>query len=109
MSATVIHTSSDFENAINSSLCVVDFFADWCGPCRSMSPIFDDFASKFKGKVNVVKVNIDSLPDIATRLSVMSIPTLIMFKNGAEISRHIGVLNLQGLERWIATSGDINV
>ena len=71
---------------------LVDFWAEWCGPCRIMQPILKNIASKLSGKVKVIKVNTDQKPHIAARFGIQSIPTLILFKNSKPVWRISGVL-----------------
>lgn len=73
-------------------LMMVDFWAVWCGPCRMLAPMVDDLAEKYAGKVVVGKVNVDEEQELAIRYGVMSIPTVIFFKNGEEIARKVGVM-----------------
>lgn len=71
---------------------LVDFWADWCGPCRMIAPIVEEVAQEMEGKVKVYKVNIDEEPGLAQEYGVMSIPTLILFKNGAPAGTTVGVV-----------------
>ena len=71
---------------------VVDFYADWCGPCKMLAPTVTDIATMFSGKAKVCKLNIDAAQDIATQYGVMSIPTLIFFKNGKKVEQTVGAL-----------------
>lgn len=70
---------------------LVDFFATWCGPCKSMLPVVEELASEYEGKVKVVKVDIDDAPETPGKFNVMSIPTFIMFKNGEAVNTFVGV------------------
>ena len=73
-------------------LMMVDFWAAWCGPCRMLAPMVDDLAAKYEGKAVVGKVNVDEEQELAIRYGVMSIPTVIFFKDGKEIDRKVGVM-----------------
>ena len=86
-------TPENFDTVVNDSLPVlVDFWAPWCGPCRSLSPIVDEVADELAGKLVVAKCNVDDNQELAMKFGVMSIPTLIVFKNGEEIDRSVGAL-----------------
>ena len=74
---------------------LVDFYADWCGPCRMMSPVIDDIAKELDGKVKVGKVNVDSNQELAIKYDVMSIPTIMVFENGKPIKTFVGVTDKQ--------------
>ena len=69
---------------------LVDFWAEWCGPCKALGPILDELAQEYDGKVNVGKVNVDDFQDLAARFGVRSIPTLLMFKNGEVADQMVG-------------------
>ena len=81
--------NKDFDAAIQSGFALVDFYAEWCGPCKMMSPIVDEIADE-RTDVTVAKVNVDESSELASRFGVVSIPTLIIFKNGKESNRIIG-------------------
>jgi thioredoxin 1 len=85
-------SSSTFDEVIQSSdvPVVVDFWAEWCGPCKMIAPILDEIAGEQSGKITVAKLNVDDSPDLARRFDVMSIPTLIVFKDGVPAKRMIG-------------------
>ena len=86
--------SQDFEKEVLQSEkpVLVDFFADWCGPCKMLSPIVDEVASE-NSDIKVVKVNIDEAQDLAMKYQVMSIPTLVVIKEGKEINRSVGLID----------------
>ncbi len=80
---------------------MVDFYADWCGPCRMMAPLVEELARDMAGEAVVGKLNVDDCEEIAVRYGVMNIPTLIVFKNGKEAGRVLGVQSREVLERMI--------
>jgi thioredoxin 1 len=89
-----VHTLTDatFDEEVGATEgpVIVDFWAEWCGPCKMIAPILEEIATEQQGKVRVVKVNVDDNPDLARRFDVMSIPTLIVFNDGAPQKRMIG-------------------
>lgn len=99
------HETSDatFEkDVLNSALPVlVDFWAEWCGPCRLIGPIIDSLAEDMAGKLKVVKLNIDNNPEVPQRLGVRSIPTLMIFTGGKPIATKIGSVPKSSLYEWV--------
>jgi thioredoxin 1 len=80
---------------------VVDFWAEWCGPCRMIGPALDEISGSLGEKVKIVKLNVDENPKTAEKYGIMSIPTLMIFKNGELASRQVGAAAKQKLEQWI--------
>ena len=86
-----IATTTTFDGLLqDSKLVIVDFWAVWCGPCRMIAPILDEISEEMADKVTVVKCNVDDCEDIAMRYRIMNIPTLLFFKNGEMVDRHVG-------------------
>jgi thioredoxin 1 len=81
---------------------VVDFWAEWCGPCRMIAPALDEISGQVGDKVKIVKLNVDENPNTAAKYGIMSIPTLLMFKNGEISSRQVGAAPKQKLHQWIS-------
>ncbi len=103
-------TTSTFDELVNSSETpvVVDFLAEWCGPCKMIAPILEEIATEQAGKVTIAKLNVDENPDLAMRFNVMSIPTLLVFHKGEVAKRLVGAKGkgqlLQELDEFLATS-----
>ena len=87
---TLSATTFDEEISGSSTPILVDFWAEWCGPCKMIAPILDEIASEQEGKLTVAKLNVDDAPDIARRFQVMSIPTMILFNRGELAKRVVG-------------------
>jgi len=94
-------TESDFKTVINQSLVFVDFYADWCGPCKMAAPILEQMSQKYIGKINIAKLDVDNANATAREYGVQSIPTMIIFKNGVEVDRQIGFTGPVPIEEMI--------
>ena len=91
MAKIATNTSFD-ELLVDGKLVIVDFWATWCGPCRMLSPLLDEVEEEMADKIIVVKVNVDDADEIAMRYRIMSIPTLLFFKNGQMVDRSVGAM-----------------
>jgi thioredoxin 2 len=93
-------TEADFDETLRSAAVpvVVDFYADWCGPCRAMAPALDELAGRHAGHLLVTKLDADRFPALAQRFGIRGIPTLIAFDGGRELRRHVGMADLAALE-----------
>jgi thioredoxin 1 len=99
-------SDADFEAQVLKSAepVVVDFWAEWCGPCRMIAPALEEIAGTMNGKVKIVKLNVDENPATAAKYGIMSIPTLMLFKNGELASRQVGAAPKQKLQQWITAA-----
>lgn len=88
--------SKDFEMEVREGVSVVDFYADWCGPCKMIAPIFEELSTELAA--NFIKINVDNSQDIAAKFQVASIPTLIILKDGKEVDRIVGFMPKPALE-----------
>ena len=96
-------SDADFENEVLKSKepVMVDFWAEWCGPCKALSPIVDEVANEVSGKMKVVKINIDENPNAPTKYGVRGIPTLMVFKGGELIDTKVGGMSKTQLNEWL--------
>ncbi len=104
--ATIKIDNSNFETEVlqASAPVVVDFWAEWCGPCKMIAPALEEIAAEMSGKVTIAKVNIDENPEIATRFGIRSIPTLVMFKDGEVADMRVGAQPKSALSSWIQSN-----
>ncbi len=94
-------TDSNFEELVRNSdkPVLVDFWAEWCGPCRMIGPVIEELSNEYEGKAVVGKLNVDENPNTTVEFGIRSIPTLLVFKNGAVVDRHVGVASKSDLAK----------
>jgi len=96
-------TDTNFaETALKEGVAVVDFWAEWCGPCRLIGPIIDDLSTQYEGKAVIGKVNVDENPEISMKYGIRSIPTILILKDGEVVDKQVGVTTKAGLEAKLA-------
>ncbi|RED51401.1 thioredoxin TrxA [Aestuariispira insulae] len=103
---TVKVTDDDFESAVLDSdkPVLVDYWAEWCGPCKMIAPALDELAASMGDKVTVAKLNIDENPNTPTKFGVRGIPTLMLFKDGQVVATKVGAMPKSQLEQWVESS-----
>ena len=101
--ATSKTNDQDFKSdVLDSDKCVlVDFWAEWCGPCKAIAPSLEEISEELKDKLKVVKVNVDENPQVSQSYSIRSIPALMIFKNGVKVSEKMGALPKSALQAWV--------
>ena len=107
MSDKIVHTSDaafDADVLENSKAVLLDFWAEWCGPCKMIAPLLDEVAGKYEDKLDVVKLNVDENPNVAQKFGIRSIPTLMLFKDGAVQAQLMGAMPLRQLEEFLDTN-----
>ena len=96
-------TDEEFEDSIlkNSGVCLVDFWAEWCGPCKQISPILEEIASEENNDITIAKINIDENPNTPPKFGIRSIPTLILFKDGSVHAQKLGAMSKKQLTEFL--------
>lgn len=96
-------TDSNFkENVLdNNGVALIDFWAEWCGPCRLIGPVVEELSKEYEGKATIGKLNVDDNREVAAQYGIMSIPTLLIFKNGQVVEKHVGLATKNDLKRKI--------
>lgn len=99
----IIANNDNFKDLVSKDLVLVDFFANWCGPCKMLSPVLEELAND-RNELNIVKVDIDESSELARQYGVMSVPTLMLFKNGSLVATQSGYMPKELLSRWIESN-----
>ena len=94
-----LSNSNEFEQEIQGPVFVVDFYADWCGPCQMLAPVLEQLEKETS--IKIVKINVDETPDIARAFRIMSIPTLMLFKDGKLVKKELGYMPIERLREFI--------
>lgn len=97
----IIHSNAgSFDNLISNGLVLVDFYADWCGPCRMLASQLEDLSNN-RSEIDIIKINVDDNQDLAKKYGIMSIPALMLFKDGKLVDSKIGYMPKELIENWI--------
>ncbi len=99
-------TDSNFQTDVleNDKLSVIDFWAEWCGPCRAIGPVIEELSKEYAGRVNIGKVNVDNNPDISVKYGITSIPAILFIKGGQVVDKQIGAVPKSVLDKKIAAN-----
>ena len=98
----IVLTKDNFNQSIENGVSLVDFWAPWCGPCKMQLPIVEELAAELEGQATIGKINVDEQPELAAQFGVMSIPTLILFKDGQPVDKMVGLQSKDALKAKIA-------
>ena len=93
--------SNEFNNEVKDGVVIVDFFADWCGPCKMLAPIFEEVGNEMEGKAKFIKVNVDEARDIADKFRISTIPTMIVLKNGEKKEVSVGFMPKEKIKETV--------
>ena len=93
--------SNEFNNEVKDGVVIVDFFADWCGPCKMLAPIFEEVGNEMEGKAKFIKVNVDEARDIADKFRISTIPTMIVLKNGDKKEVSVGFMPKEKIKEMV--------
>lgn len=94
-------TDDSFDKEIEKGVTLVDFHANWCGPCRMLAPVLEEVAKDLKGKAVIAKIDIDNAQKVAAQFQITSVPTMILFKDGKEVNRIVGLRNVDAVKDFI--------
>lgn len=94
-----LNDANEFEKEVQGEAVLVDFFAEWCGPCQMLAPVLEELDKE--GQVKIVKIDVDEVPELARQFRVMSIPTVMLFKNGQFVKKQLGFMPLEALKEFV--------
>lgn len=105
MTKNIVHLDdNNFQKAIAKGVTLVDFYADWCGPCRMITPIIEELSAEFDGKATIAKLDIEKSQEITSSLQITSIPTVILFKDGKEVKRIVGLRDKETFKGMVSAA-----
>ena len=90
MSSVKVLNTDSFDSQVNSGVTVIDFWAPWCGPCKMLAPVIEQISDEYSGRLQICKVNVDDNQELAARYGIMSIPSVLVFKNGEVVDKMVG-------------------